>query len=170
MLKLSLFLGMVMAAGNMNSTSVAPQAPVALYGPSVTAEEMQFVEMVNAERAERGLSRLVIDPTLVEVSRRHSREMADLNYFSHQSPTRGIRTPMDRYLAAEGHRPSWALVGENLFYCSIVDVARGHTALMGSPGHRANILEQRYERIGVGTYTDERGRFYVTQTFLAKEE
>jgi uncharacterized protein YkwD len=77
---------------------------------------------------------------------------------------------MDRYLAGAKRRPSWALIGENLFYCSIVDVERGHVALMNSPGHRANILEGRFERIGVGAYTDTDGEFYVTEMFLSKAD
>lgn len=137
---------------------------------SMTQEELKFVDLVNKERAGRGLSQLVIDPLLVQVARGHSREMADKNYFSHTSPTAGIKTPLDRYLALEKHRPTWALVGENLYYCSIVDVDRGHVALMNSEGHRANILEGKFERIGVGAFIDRKGQFYVTETFLAKTE
>jgi len=96
--------------------------------------------------------------------------MADKDYFSHTSPTTTLKTPLDRYLAEEKKRPSWALVGENLFYCSIVDVERGHDAFMNSEGHRENILEKRYERIGVGVYIDRRGHFYATQMFLAKTD
>ena len=137
---------------------------------SITQEELRFVDLVNKERAGRGLSQLVIDTTLVQVARGHSREMGEKNYFSHTSPTPGIKTPLDRYLALEKHRPSWALVGENLYYCSIVDVDRGHEALMNSKGHRDNILEPKYERIGVGAFVDRKGQFYVTETFLAKTD
>lgn len=136
----------------------------------ITADEMRYIELTNKERAARGLSQLVLDPLLVQVGRAHSREMAEKNYFSHTSPTAALKTPLDRYLAAEPRRPAWALVGENLFYCSIVDVDRGHNAFMNSPGHRENILEPRFERMGVGIYVNPRGEFYVTEMFLAKTE
>jgi len=168
MVKLSLFLGLLATVTNVTSTTVTTQPPAARDSIAMTQEELRFVDLVNKERANRGLSQLTIDPLLVEVARKHSREMGDKRYFSHISPTSGMKTPMDRYLAAAGERPSWALVGENLFYCSIVDVERGHFALMNSDGHRANILESRYERIGVGAYVNPKGEFYVTQTFLAK--
>jgi uncharacterized protein YkwD len=166
--KLSLFLSLLATVGNFTSTTVTTQPP-AIYGDVVlTKEELRLVDLVNQERVSRGLPQLVIDPLLVKVARKHSQEMSDLRYFSHTSPTPGLRTPLDRYLADEPRRPSWALVGENLFYCSIVDPERGHHAFMNSPNHRANILEARFERIGVGVYINSAGEFYVTQMFLAK--
>lgn len=168
MAKLSLFFGLLMTVGNFTSTTVTTSPPVVPDGVVMTQEEIRFVELVNKERASRGLPQLTIDPVLIQVAREHSREMGEKHYFSHHSPTPKMRTPLDRYLAGAKRRPSWALVGENLFYCSIVDVNRGHTALMNSEGHRANILESRYERIGVGAYVTPDGQFYVTQMFLAK--
>src|SRR5438045_9292766 len=76
-----------------------------------TPEEMRFVELTNRERAARHLRQLTVDPLLVIVARRHSQEMMEKNYFDHQSPTPGIRTPMDRYLKGLGHRPEYAVVG-----------------------------------------------------------
>ncbi|MBP6964845.1 MAG: hypothetical protein KBC96_10615 [Armatimonadetes bacterium] len=191
---LSLFFGLLMTASSLSPAppanvtpdmAVAPSAmampasarmPIeAGYAPArptasaMTAREREFVAFVNMEREERGLNRLTADPMLVKVARAHSREMGDMEYFSHTSPTKGLKSPLDRYLAMAS-RPSWALVGENLFYCSIVDVERGHKALMNSEGHRANILEDRYERIGVGEYITEDGRYYVTQMFLARKD
>jgi uncharacterized protein YkwD len=138
--------------------------------PQPTAEERRSVEMVNAERAKRGLSRLVIDPLLIEVAREHSAEMRDKSYFNHHSPTAGIKTPMDRYLKAVYSRPGYACVGENLFYCSITDVQRGHTAFMNSPTHRENVLFPRYEKIGVGIVRNDRGEFWLTQMYLTNTD
>jgi uncharacterized protein YkwD len=137
-------------------------------GP-VTADENRFLELINRERSSRGLTELKMDPTLVAVAREHSREMCDKDYFDHRSPTPGKRTPMERYLGALPKRPRYACVGENLFYCSVVDVERGHKALMNSPGHRANILFPRFRAGGVGIYTSETGEFWVTQMFLTND-
>lgn len=135
-----------------------------------TAEERRFVELANEERRKRGLSQLVIDPLLIRVARTHSAEMRDRAYFNHNSPSASDRTPMDRYLNAVPARPEYACVGENLFYCSIVDVRRGHDAFMNSPTHRDNVLFPRYEKIGVGIIKNERGEFWVTQMYLTNTD
>lgn len=135
-----------------------------------TPEEWRFVELANEERRKRGLSQLVIDPLLIRVARLHSAEMRDRAYFNHNSPNAAERTPMDRYLKAMAVRPDYACVGENLFYCSIVDVKRGHDAFMNSPTHRDNVLFPRYEKIGVGIIKNERGEFWVTQMYLTNTD
>jgi uncharacterized protein YkwD len=140
----------------------------------LTSDEIEFVQRINAERTSRGLNALTVDPLLVDVARAHSREMFDKNYFDHHSPTPGITTPMDRYLAGlhavNLPTPDYLLVGENIYYCSestdTYNVAFAHRALMNSPGHRANILEPRFARIGVGIYRDSAGELWVTQMFL----
>lgn len=137
-------------------------------------EEMEFITRVNAERKSRGLSVLQIDPLLTNVARAHSREMWSKNYFDHHSPTPGMVTPLDRYMAGldacSQPKPPYALVGENIYYCSVLNqsysVAYAHQALMNSVHHRKNILEPRYEKIGVGTFQDSQGEFWVTELFL----
>lgn len=154
-----------------NEVTVVPVKPSPSAAPAVeTAEERRFVELCNEERKKRGLSQLTIDPLLIEVAREHSREMLEKAYFNHNSPTTAIKTPMDRYLKAVHVRPEYACVGENLFYCSIVDVNRGHNAFMNSPTHRENVLFPRYEKIGVGIVKNERGEFWVTQMFLTNTD
>ena len=63
---------------------------------------------------------------------------------------------MERYLKGLGARPNYACVGENLFYCSVVDVERGHQAFMNSPAHRENVLFPAFDRIGVGICRNSR--------------
>jgi uncharacterized protein YkwD len=137
-------------------------------------EEREFIRRINEERTSRGLNALSLDPLLVQIARGHSREMCDLNYFDHISPTQGLHSPMDRYLsglhAMDQGTPNYLLVGENIYYCSesnsTYNVEYGHQALMNSPGHRANILEPRYEKVGVGIYRNARGEFWVTEMFM----
>lgn len=168
MTKLSLYLATLLL-GNNFSASTPPREPVPVVASvQMTATEQQFVDRVNAERWERDLGVLSVNPLLVQVAREHSKEMCDKNYFDHTSPTSGLTTPMDRYLNSLGHTPTWAYLGENLFYCSVVDVDRGHVCLMESPKHRDNILNERYEQMGVGVYVAPDGRFYVTELFLSQ--
>ena len=141
-------------------------------------EEADLIAAINNERARRRLGPLTEDPLLNVTARAHSREMCSLSYFDHHSPTLGSQTPMDRYLAglrAWGEsRPDAALVGENIFYASATDAvynaSYAHVSLMNSPGHRANILERRFTKVGVGLYRDSQGRFWVTEMFLRDME
>ncbi len=133
---------------------------------TLTAEESQFVELVNAERKARGLHALTVAPLLVHAAREKSQEMHDLRYWGHESPVKEKRTAMRRVLTFLPEKPRTMLVGENLYYCSKVLVESGHQALMDSPTHRKNILNPRYKYIGLGGFTAEDGRFWITQLFL----
>ena len=149
-------------------TQVVPASP-----DTLSAEEQEFIGKVNAERTGRGLNALTVDPLLVHTARAHSHEMCARDYFDHHSPTPGLTTPMDRYLQGlhdeGGSTPESLLIGENIYYCSvfndIYNVDYGHRALMDSPGHRANILEKRFTKIGLGVYRNARGEFWVTEMF-----
>jgi uncharacterized protein YkwD len=151
------------------------KATLTLDGPEeVQREEEDLVAAINTERTERGLDPLTLDPLLREVACAHCREMCDLNYFNHRSPTPGETTPVDRYLDelhVDGEkRPSAALVGENIFFASVTNdtynAEYAHLSLMASPSHRENILEPRFTKVGVGLYRDPHGRFWVTEMFL----
>lgn len=137
-------------------------------------DEQSLIQAINAARAEQGLEPLSADPLLTETARAHSREMCDQGYFEHHSPTPGLVTPIDRFLRmvqdSGESQPASALVGENIFYCSATsrtyNMAYAHQSLMASPGHRANILDMRFTKVGVGLYRDRQGRFWVTEMFL----
>jgi uncharacterized protein YkwD len=148
----------------------ATVATPALGTSQATPDENRFLALINQERRARGLGVLTQDPLLREVARRHSRDMAERGYFAHEAPTESLRTPMERYLAGLGRRPGYAVVGENLFYCSELGVQRGHRSLMESPGHRRNILDKRYEAAGVGVYVSPDGEYFVTQMFLKQRD
>jgi uncharacterized protein YkwD/uncharacterized membrane protein required for colicin V production len=120
--------------------------------------EAELVELVNQERADRGISVLAFDPDLVPVARDHSREMHELGYFSHTSPNTG--TLADRL---NGAGVAYIQAGENLAYAPTVSVA--HRGLMQSEGHRANILEPSFQRIGIGVIRAPDGTLMVTQVF-----
>ncbi len=137
-------------------------------------EEQELIANINRERRAHGLNDLVRDPLLGGAARCHSREMCGMDYFDHHSPSTGMATPIDRYfqaLRAHGQgRPDTALVGENIFFASVTNTTYNaqyaHAALMHSPGHRANILEPRFSKVGIGVYRDSKGRFWVTEMFL----
>ena len=137
-------------------------------------EEREFIARVNDERTSRGLNALELDPLLV--AGRPRPQPRDVRPGLLRPPFADIGPehadgPLPQRPASErpGHA-GYLLVGENIYYCSesneTYNVEFGHQALMNSPGHRANILEPRFAKIGVGIYRDAKGQFWVTEMFL----
>lgn len=147
--------------------AAAKPRPPAWASAPISTLEAKLLASVNAERAQRGLSRLEWDASLCMAGRGHSREMATLDYFDHSSPTPGMETPADRWEQVVTEPPADYVLGENLFYGSVTDAAWAHRSLMESAGHRDNILNPRYKRVGIGIYTAPDGRMWVTEMFLS---
>src|SRR5215207_9753052 len=120
--------------------------------------EAQMLELVNAEREAAGLGRLAPDPELTEVARAHSADMFARGYFAHVSPD-GL-DPFDRMRRAG---VNFRAAGENLALAPTVRVA--HTGLMNSPGHRANILQSSFGRLGIGIVDGGYRGIMVSQEF-----
>ena len=120
--------------------------------------ESQMLELVNKERIKNGLKPLQFDPELVPVARAHSQDMFAKGYFAHDN-LEG-KDPFDR-MRASGIR--FQSAGENLALAQTVEIA--HVNLMNSPGHRANILNPSFGRVGIGIVD---GGFYglmISQEF-----
>ncbi len=105
--------------------------------------EEKMLALVNAERTKRGLRPLVADPGLTAAARAHARDMFERGYFSHVTPE-GL-TPSGRLDRAG---IPYDVMGENLALAP--DTAIAHAGLMNSPGHRANILDADFRRVGIG--------------------
>jgi len=120
--------------------------------------EARMLEMVNAERTQRGLKPLQADPELTQVARAHSRDMFARGYFSHVSPDRD--DPFDRMREA---KVRYLVAGENLALARTLPAA--HQGLMESPGHRANILRPQFGRVGIGVLDGGVHGLMVTQNF-----
>ena len=120
--------------------------------------EAEMLELVNRERAANGLQPLDPDPEMTEVARRHSADMFSRGYFSHNTPEN--KTPFDRMRESEVR---FRTAGENLALAPTLQIA--HTGLMNSPGHRANILEPKFGRLGIGVLDGGRRGLMVTQNF-----
>ncbi len=115
---------------------VAPQASELRVDGS---SEQRMLELVNSERIKVGVKPLVSDGTIVAVARNHSRDMFVRRYFSHIDPDGN--DPLKRAVAGG---VSFTLIGENIAY------APAHQGLMNSEGHRKNILDPEFHRVGIG--------------------
>ena len=120
--------------------------------------EAAMLELINRERATAGLAPLAADPEMTEVARLHSADMFARSYFSHNTPEG--KTPFERMRDRDVR---YRTAGENLALAPTLQIA--HTGLMNSPGHRANILQPRFGRVGIGILDGGRRGLMVTQNF-----
>jgi hypothetical protein len=119
-----------------------------------TELEQRVADSINAERAAAGLPELKIETHLNASAQGHSDWMAETGTFSHTGA--GGSDATDRIDAAglplEG---DWH-TAENIAMRSLDgglgagEVDAMHEGLMGSPGHRANILDPDVAYVGIG--------------------
>jgi len=122
------------------------------------ADEQRMVVLVNAERAKVGAPKLTMDAGMVAVARAHSRDMLLRQYFSHLTPE-GL-TAGGRLLQAG---IDFTKAGENIAYAP--DLTAAHEGLINSPGHRQNILDPSFHRIGIGIIATDTWGMMFTQDF-----
>ncbi|TCK80605.1 CAP domain-containing protein [Albibacterium bauzanense] len=120
--------------------------------------EKEMLNMINVERKAHGLAPLEVDSRLTNVARDHSRDMFTRSYFSHISPE-GL-SPFDRIRKAN---ILFLTAGENLALAQTIPIA--HEGLMNSPGHRANILNPSFRRVGIGVLDGGIYGLMITQEF-----
>jgi uncharacterized protein YkwD len=124
-----------------NTTTAATAAPASAY--VLTREGI--ITDTNAQRAQNGgLPPLAEDQTLNTVATLRLQDMFAKQYFAHFSPS---SSSAQTVAATVGY--SYIALGENLALGNFVGDSGVVTAWMNSPGHRANILGQQYDQIGV---------------------
>ncbi|MCZ2840031.1 CAP domain-containing protein [Modestobacter sp. VKM Ac-2985] len=147
------------ASGPLVASAPAPQSAPA-GGPEASAEEQiarAVFDRVNAEREARGLEPVAWNDALAAVGRDWSAEMADTGEFQHQ----------DIQAVLQGDELSgFRAVGENIFTATgPVPAGTIHAGWMRSAGHRANILNPGWDRLGVGVFCAPDGSVWATQEF-----
>jgi uncharacterized protein YkwD len=115
----------------------------------------QLLAEVNEDRAANGLAPLVMDDLLNTAAQFHAQDMADKQFFSHTNLDDWTPWQRMKYYGIE-----YQTAGEN--------IAVGHDtpvqveeAWMDSPGHKANILNSSFNRIGLGIALIQPGDEYA---------
>ena len=160
------------------------------YKPSITISDLEknIHDLINRERQKHALSILAWNDTLSFIAKKHSQDMANRNYFSHNTP--------------EGHDFSYrygevgyscAVHGQgNIYYTGadnilqnnqydriVLDIGGANydwnsegkiaeTTVQGwmrSKGHRTNILTPYWRTEGIGIAIAPDGKVYITQNF-----
>lgn len=122
-----------------------------LFMPSAfatTTSAYRVLALINIEREERGLARLIMDEKLSRAAHAHAVDMSHRGYFSHTSPNGLGMTSRLRKAGA-----SYSSAGEN--------IARGHDSAvsvvdgwMNSRGHRRNILQRAFRKVGIARFNN----------------
>lgn len=117
------------------------------------------IEWTNNQREKYGLPKLSENQELDQSAEAKVRDMLENQYFAHDSPS-------DLGVAdlAEQFDYQFIAIGENLALGNFENDEILVQAWMDSPGHRANILNSRYQEIGVAVL---RGVFEGRLTWLA---
>jgi uncharacterized protein YkwD len=154
--------------GTTTPTAAPTTAP-----PAADAVIAAALEHINAARAANGVAPLTLSAQLSKASEAHNALMAGGCGLSHQCP--GEAGLGDRFTAAG---VSWNSAGENIGQgnaqnnqASIIAAANGLTDLMmaevaPNDGHRRNLLNPSFKRVGLAVTRDSSGKVWFTQDFV----
>lgn len=131
--------------------------------------ENEILVLVNQERSKVGAKPLAMNETLRSMARYKSNDMLQYDYFDHTSPSLGGPSSL-----AKKFSYSYTALGENIWMskASSADYLRQNTTAekimngwMNSSGHKANILNPAFGKIGVGVTFSTDGFSHATQEF-----
>lgn len=127
---------------------------------TLNREACEVLLAVNQERAKQGLPALRASKKCQAEAQAHAQDMAQRNFFAHDSPT---ETTSQRFARFGLSGAAW---GENIAagYRTSADVMTGW---MNSSGHRANILNGSFRAMGVGISQNSQGMKLWVQCFTS---
>ena len=114
------------------------------------ASESQLLSLTNSARAGAGLAALSSSSVLVSLARGWSAQMAAAHALSHNPNL-------------AGSVGGWYSIGENVAMAG--SAAQAESLFLGSPEHRANILDRLYNRVGIGIVRAADGTLWITVDF-----
>jgi uncharacterized protein YkwD len=160
-------LAIAFAASSVGLLAAPRPADAWSAGQFSSTSEKQLVSLTNRSRAAAGLRALKVDSALTSIARWRSKDMITRNYFSHNIPPAGYNV----FHVLDQKHYCYVIAGENIGWNNYPDdvaTAVVHNSFMQSPGHRANILNRRWDVIGVGAYKGPTGKKMWTVIFADK--
>jgi uncharacterized protein YkwD len=131
-----------------------PSTSTSTTGTSKYASEV--LRLVNIERSKAGLSAFTTNQPITNAANKRAQEI--VKSFSHTRPNGS-----SPFTALQEYGVSYRTAGENIAYGQKTP-QEVVTGWMNSPGHRANILNANFNKIGIGVYQTN-GVYYWTQLF-----
>ena len=142
--------------------------------------EKLILNYVNKSRSKCGLSKLKMDPGLRRIARKHSGKMAKRGRIWHGNGVTVAKENIEQggilnfifwllHAGTSGENIGLMPLGQVRGFKRKIKTAKDvafaqHKTWMKSPGHRANVLNNRFSLIGIGV-TRNRNRFFCTELF-----
>lgn len=146
---------------NVNNSNSSSNSGGMQTTSSMNEDEKEVFNLINKQRTNQGLQALKVNEEVQKVARIKAEDMVLNNYFSHTSPTYG--SPFDML---KSFKVSYKTAGENIAANSSNSGAV--TSWMNSSGHKANILNGKFNYTGIGVVASKKyGKIYV-QMFIGK--
>ena len=133
--------------------------------------EREVATLSNTEREQHGRSPLRWESALADIARSHSKDMAANSYFEHRNKQGENATQRGVKAGYRCVKATSIGLGENISFTSSGYFTPKDTVQrwMNSPGHRVNMLDPLYDRVGVGIHygwSSNLGRgYFVTMVF-----
>ena len=125
--------------------------------------------LINVERRSRGIRALRSNSRLRNAAQRYAEQMVRQNFFGHVSPSGSTLLQRIRKAAYLNSTRAYS-VGENLAWGTreLSTPRQTVRSWMGSPPHRANMLDRGFREIGIGVAIgvprgDDPGATYATE-------
>ena len=119
-----------------------PAVPAAQDSVINNFQHDELLRLTNQSRIDQGLLPLTVDAALARLAQEHAEAMAKQGFISHDMPSGDVFVRMNRV----GY--NYETVRENV--ASARTISYAHSALLKSPGHKANILATDVTRAGIG--------------------
>ena len=153
------------------ATAAAPPPAPAPQPGSLPDVAQALLDQINAWRAADGIAPLTMASGLVASAHKHNLVMAAGCGMSHQCPG---EAGLGARISAEGI--SWRAVAENVGWSGpisssgVLAAAKGlnesmHNETPPNDGHRRNMLNETYHRVGIDVIRDADGKVWLTEDF-----
>jgi uncharacterized protein YkwD len=120
-----------------------------------------LVDLTNKARAKEKLSPVKVNALIVKAAYGHSANMAKQRKLAHDLDGKSVKERLDDV------KYDWETCGENVGNLDRLALAQAlFDGWMKSAEHRRNILDGKFEEVGIAIVRDPQGKlFYVTQNF-----
>ena len=140
--------------------SIALAAP----GTPIAPASRALLDQINGARQAAGLKAVALDGPISAVAQSRSDDMVARGYFAHVTPDG--KNFMDLVKAAGiRFKFSGEILAMNNFREELA-AQKAYEWFMGSPPHRAIILDSRFNAAGVGFTKDSKGYYFFTVVFI----
>ncbi len=124
-------------------------------GAATADDEQLFVYLINQVRTDKGLAPLQVHGELTAEARSWSAKMAADDSLAHSpNMAKGISAP-------------WTVLGENVGTNGNHDLQQLFQAFVASPSHYQNLIDPRFQYLGVGVVHSDNGKLWTTHRFMA---